>query len=298
MRMPCGRSAYCGRGECRHAALCAERTAAGTQAAEAARGNPGMKARRELAAPADIIFLYDGSLPGFFCCVHECVYSGQLPAGIYRADDAQPSLFEMRLIETDPGKAQRVEASIPAKISREAMELIETIFLSCLPDKEIAMLRFLLLGYREGARTTQLFGHPDVKPVLDAAKHLGGEAHLLKGFVRFSDYDGVLAATITPKNFILPFLAGHFRARYSNERFLIFDKTHKAALVYENRQTRILPMENIEFPAASEEEEGYRALWRQFYRTIAIEARENPRCRMTNMPKRYWENMTEMQEYL
>jgi hypothetical protein len=29
---------------------------------------------------------------------------------------------------------------------------------------------------------------------------------------------------------------------------------------------------------------------------VAIEGRENPRCRMTHMPKRYWENMVEMQE--
>lgn len=291
VKMPCGKPAYCGRANCRHATLCAGRTAAAAPA-------PPQGAKRELAHPADVVFLYDGSLPGFYCCVHECVYSGQLPAGIYKESEAQPSLFETRPVETDPEKAGRVEASIPKKISREAKQLTETVFLSCLAQKEVAMLRFLLLGYREGARVTQLFGHPDVKPVLDAAKHLGGEAHLLTGFVRFSDYDGVLAATITPKNFILPFLAKHFAARFSGERFLIYDKTHKAALIYEKRQTQIVPMENIDFPQASEEEQGYRALWRQFYRTIAIEARENPRCRMSNMPKRYWENMTEMQEYL
>ena len=57
-------------------------------------------------------------------------------------------------------------------------------------------------------------------------------------------------------------------------------------------------IDELEFPPADETEEQYRALWRQFYKTIAIEARHNPKCRMTHMPKRYWENMTEMREYL
>ena len=34
---------------------------------------------------------------------------------------------------------------------------------------------------------------------------------------------------------------------------------------------------------------------RRFYDTIAIRERENPRCRMTNMPQRFWGTMTEFQ---
>ncbi|MEG2653524.1 MAG: DUF4130 domain-containing protein, partial [Ruthenibacterium sp.] len=41
-----------------------------------------------------------------------------------------------------------------------------------------------------------------------------------------------------------------------------------------------------------------RALWQRFYQTISIAARENPKCRMTHMPKRYWENMLEVREEL
>ena len=31
------------------------------------------------------------------------------------------------------------------------------------------------------------------------------------------------------------------------------------------------------------------------YQTIAIPARHNPKCRMSHMPKRYWDNLPEMQ---
>jgi probable DNA metabolism protein len=248
--------------------------------------------------PSDVVYHYDGGLAGFFCCVYESVYFRELPAAILPEKEAQPTLFQIKTIITDRDKAARVRQSIPAKISRDALSLTENVFLSCLPQKELLLLRFLLLAYRQGAKTLQMMGHPDVAPLLKAEKHLLGEAHLLRGFVRFSDYEGILAASITPKNFILPYIAGHFCARFCQESFLIYDKTHKAALIYQEGRRRIVPLEHLPFPQAGEEEIRYRDLWKRFYHTVAIEARYNPKCRMTHLPKRYWENMTEMQELL
>lgn len=297
VRMPCGRKYYCGRKNCPHAAFCMSAGGGGT-GEEVRAEAPKQGLKPPLAEAADLVFLYDGSMPGFMCCVYESVYSHLLPAAIWRADEAQPTLFETRTIPTDPARAKRVQDSIPAKISPRALELVQQVFFTCLEEKELAVLRFLLLGYRQGRQTPWMYGHPDVAPLLKAEQHMMGEAHLLKGFVRFSDYDGVLAATISPKNFVLPFLQKHFVTRYSGEDFLIFDKTHRAALIYQNRKSRIVPLEGISFPQVSEEEQRYRSMWKQFYNTIAIEARENPRCRMTNMPKRYWENMLEVSDLL
>jgi probable DNA metabolism protein len=159
-------------------------------------------------------------------------------------------------------------------------------------------LQFLLRGYREGGNLLQKLGDPVVAPLLDAERHLRGESHLLRGFIRFSDYDGFLAAAISPKNFVLPFLAGHFIRRFSGENFMIYDRAHRAALIVQNRRPQIIAADHITFPEVSATEAAYRELWRNFYRTIAIEARDNPKCRMTQMPKRYWENMTEVQGLL
>ncbi|MCL2496591.1 MAG: TIGR03915 family putative DNA repair protein [Clostridiales bacterium] len=246
--------------------------------------------------PRDVGYLYDSGLAGFFCCVHESVYQQELPYRIEPEHNAQPSLFPSKYIPTDAAKAARVRASIPAKISPRALQLAENVFLSCMRERELALLRFLLLGYTEGGRVTQQLGRAEIAPLLEAEKHLLGECHLLRGFVRFSDYGGALAASITPKNFVLPYIASHFVNRFSGENFMIYDKTHKTALIYENRRQKIIPLEHVEFPDASPQEKSYRELWKRFYNTVAIESRYNPRCRMTHMPKRYWENMTEMQE--
>ena len=47
--------------------------------------------------------------------------------------------------------------------------------------------------------------------------------------------------------------------------------------------------------APSVEEAQYRRLWKRFFDTIEIKERHNPRRQMSNMPKRYWETMTEFQ---
>lgn len=257
-----------------------------------------MPGKKNIVEPCNIIYHYDGSLAGFFCCVYESFYNKQVPANIIPDYDAELSLFTEKYIETDMDKAQKVRNSIPEKISADALELIENVFLSCLKQKEMAMLRFLFLAYKEGAKTLGMLGNPDVSVLLKAQKHLLGEAHLLLGFVRFSDYNGKLVSIITPKNFILPFIAEHFVSRFSNEDFMIYDKTNKMALIYENKEKHLVPLENIDFLKAEDTEKQYRALWKQFYNTIAIEGRYNPKCRMRHMPKRYWENMTEMKELL
>lgn len=34
-------------------------------------------------------------------------------------------------------------------------------------------------------------------------------------------------------------------------------------------------------------------MWKDFYDTVAVEGRENEKCRMTHMPKRFWKYMPE-----
>lgn len=247
---------------------------------------------------SDVIYLYDGSFEGMLCCVYESVYAREMPLDILPEADAQPSLFDQKWIPADTDKAARVFDSIPRKLAPQAVNLVQCVFLSCMPGKEMAILRFLLLGYRRGRQTMHLLAHPVVQPMLAARQSLLNEVHLLTGFIRFSDYDGALAATITPKHYVLPFLQEHFCSRLKNETFLIFDRTHHAALVYQDRQARIISLDALELPPATAEELRYRILWKRFYQTIAIAARENPRCRMTHCPKRYWQNMLEMEDEL
>lgn len=253
-----------------------------------------MSDRADVSRAADpVIYVYDGSFEGFLCCVYASYYRREIPMQILCEEPPPSFLYRVSRIETEGDKADRVLASIPRKISAAAENDIRLCFLSGRPDKERIMLDYLRLGYRIGPRVTRLLQDQRVDALRRAVEHVTREAHLLKGFVRFADYGGVLAAVIGPKNFALPLLAGHFAERLPEERFLIYDENHHAALFYRPHEMRIVPMESFTPPAAGEEETAYQALWQRFYDTIAIEGRENPRCRMSMMPKRYWKYMTE-----
>jgi len=245
--------------------------------------------------PRDIIYRYDGSLTGFYCCVHASIYGHELPWDIQPDTEPQISLLQSKTIPTNLTQAAKVRKAIHDKISQPALELCEHVFLSCLVRKEIAILQFLVAGFETGAGIMSRLTDPAIDPLLRAERHLLGEAHLLTGFIRFKDHDSKLMATITPKNFVLPLLIPHFTDRYAMETFLIHDKTHQAALVYANRRAELAWLDGELPNGISETEQYHQDLWRQFYQTIGIKERNNPRCRMTHMPKRYWENMIELQ---
>lgn len=240
------------------------------------------------------VYCYDGSFEGFLCCVYDSVYRHEMPLAITQEEDYPSLLGSVRFVAADPVRAERVRASIPAKISPRALELCVNVFCSCLEGKELLLLRFLLRGYREGGSLCYKLGDELVSKLVLAERHLLHEAHLLKGFTRFVRAPEAMVAFITPKNYVLPYLAQHFCLRMRKENFAIVDKTHRTALVYRRGKAEILRVERIEPPALSPGEIGWQTLWRRFYDTIAIEGRENPRCRMRNMPKRYWENMPEV----
>ncbi len=243
----------------------------------------------------NVIYEYDGTFEGLMCCIYEHYYNKTIPFQIVRHDEQSLSFFDIIYIETNSAISERVYNSIKTEISFEAQNLVKTVFLSCLKNKEMAILSFLKFGYQNGKKTMYMISHPIVCKLLDAEKHLLKEAHNFKGFVRFSDFDGALVAKIAPKNFVLPFIKNHFCDRFQNENFLIFDESNKCALMYNDKEATIINLDSLQLPTISEEEQNYRQLWRCFYDTIAIKARKNPRCQMTLMPKRYWANLTELQ---
>ena len=244
---------------------------------------------------SDVVYRYDGSFEGFLCCVFESISQKEIPFDILPWDFAATTLFSEKDIPTEIAKATRVKSSFSKKLGKAAPTCIAHAFLSCHPQKELLLLRFLILGYAKGPAVLSMAGHPDVAPVLAMEKQVSSEAHQFTGFLRFCDYGEFLGSTISPKNYVLPLLRLHFCQRYPSENFLIYDQTHNAVLLYFNGVSEYLILDKPPvFPAASAEEQAYQTMWKQFYQTISISARENPRCRQTHCPKRYWVNMTEL----
>ncbi len=244
----------------------------------------------------DVVYEYDGSFEGLMCCVFESFLRHETPCDVYNAysGTAQATLYPVRSIETDPEKARRVMTAIPRKVSPAAEDAVRGAFLSDQPGIEAEIIRFVKLGFRYGARVMTLLTDDTVRTVTKASGRVGTESHLFKGFLRFSEYGRVLAAIIEPKCRILPYLVDHFTSRYPEEAFLIYDKTHREALVYRPYEAVIVPLQELTLPTPGKDEQQYRHMWKTFYDTIAVEGRTNPRCRMNHMPKWMWKHLTEL----
>lgn len=244
-------------------------------------------------APGVIVYTYDGSFDGLMCCVFESYQKNEIPAEVLPEDLPVPYLLPVRYIETNEERSKRVLASIPKKMGKEALRVIRRAFLTCHPQKELLILRFLRLGYGFGPSVMNHLTDETVHELISAVNHLEREAGLYMGFIRFSEANGALTAQIEPKNIVLPLIGRHFCERYQAEKFLIYDKTHGLALLHRDGRLTVCGIEAFEQPDPGEEELKFRELWRLFYDTIEIKERHNPRCRMSLMPKRYWNCMTE-----
>ena len=242
----------------------------------------------------EVIYEYDGSFAGLMCCIYESFTHKERPVLIRCTDDPELSLYEIHTVATDESHACRVYDSF-RRYSPRVGPFLQRAYLTCLEEKEMAIYRFVVRLYRDGKPLLRRLSDEAYYPLLRAVRHLNGELEQYRGFVRFSDTGGVLTAEIEPKNRVLPLLRGHFCQRCHDETFFIYDRTHQEALFYSGGISSILPLAAFTPVPPDEAELGYRRLWRCFYDTVAIRERENPRLRMTHMPKRYWNLLTELQ---
>lgn len=239
----------------------------------------------------EVVFQYDATFEGFLCCVFESYVYKEFPI-VFSGDEECWSLYEVRYIVTERAHAQRVYDSILRR-SKAAADIVRRGFLTCLPDKESHLYALIQKLYKEGPEFLRNRSDPVYFPVAKALRHMSGELEKLRGFVRFSEYGGVLGAEIEPKNRVLPLLRQHFCDRYANESFFIYDRTNRELLVYAKKHSRLLALDSLHLSLPRDEEVQFRQLWKRFYETISIKERYNPRCQNTFLPKRYRGTMTE-----
>ena len=241
----------------------------------------------------DIIYRYDGTFDGLLTCVFQSYLRHELPAALLTPDDGQTMLFETLFIETDHALAKRVVDGLTRKVSSEAVNFVRMAHLTCLNNRDAAILLFCRLAMSTGPSVMNALADARVNTLYRAINFLEREAHHYMGFVRFSDVSGALASIIRPKNSVLPLLDPHFSDRFNAERFIIYDATHRMALMHMPDVSRIVPMDDFKLPALRPEELEIAALWQRFHATIAIEGRVNPKLQRSLLPLRHRPLMTE-----
>ncbi|MEY8337261.1 TIGR03915 family putative DNA repair protein [Lachnospiraceae bacterium 62-35] len=213
----------------------------------------------------------------------------------------QAELFcEYKQVEVSGEKAEKVAKAVRERISEEAYSLIYEAALSMREDRADKIYRFLIYGFHYKAKIVDMLQIPAVFHIFEMHRHLANEAHLLKGFVRFSQMEeGILLSTIGPKNDVLVLLARHFGDRLSGENWIIYDeKRSKAAIHQSGKGWMIVRTENDQWKERLKpqyERDKYEDLWKSFFHSIAVRERKNPVCQRNFLPLRYRGYMTEFQ---
>lgn len=241
----------------------------------------------------DRAYSYDGSFPGFLCCVFESFQNREIPSAVLPPEEGQLTLFGVKEILTDETKAARVSRGLD-RLGHEVKKWVYSGFLSSESGRELVLLQFLRRCFENGPRTVSMLGDADVVAAFALQRRVRCEAGKYVELIRFEERGGMLGAMIHPQNRVLPLLRAHFCSRMPDEDFLIFDATHGAALLRQAGRVQYLAMERYE-PAGDEEEQDWQTLWKRFFKALTIEERRNEKLQMSHIPKRYWRDLCEMQ---
>ena len=203
-------------------------------------------------------------------------------------------------VEENEKKAIAVEQLIKKHLGYEAYGALYHALLSSDEKKGDAVLNTMLEA-KKIPNSRKIMNHlksPYVQKVFELSRNVRNEAHSFKEFLRFRELEnGILFSKINPKAQVLTCIANHFANRLPLENWLVYDETHKMALVHEaNKRWVLLVDETMNLEKTkyiSEEERVFEKLWKGFCETISIKERENQELQRQHLPIWYRNNMVE-----
>lgn len=242
------------------------------------------------------ILIYDDSFEGLLTSIYDAFYSKHEIDGIYGLSQYNAPLLlgEIKNIETDLNKFEKVRNSIINKIDLLCFQKIYMVYLSNVEDKGMVIFKYLKIAFKY-KKNIHAFLHIDiVRQIDEVKKRVSFEAHKFKGFVRFKSIDNnFLYCSIEPDNNILELIGDHFMKRFSNEYWIIHDISRNKAIIYDTNKYEIIELLQDDCKNLLDHKDEYSSLWKCYFKFTTIEERKNLRLQRQMMPKRYWKHIFE-----
>lgn len=245
-----------------------------------------------------ICYIFDGSFEGLLTAVYEAYYRREKPEEIIPEWQFKPTLLtEPVYITTEPEKCAKVYEAIKNKISKPSLKLIYHVYLSELEGCCTLIYNYIKLGFKLGSEVDLHLHIDSVLGMHNIEKKVTYECHRMLGFVRFKSIENMFYSSIEPDHNILGLISSHFASRLPDENWIIHDLKRDLAVFYNKKEWIVTPLSKAKAEDFLVREEGelYETLWKQFFKTIAIEDRINPRLQKRMMPSRYWKHLTEFE---
>jgi len=253
------------------------------------------------------VFIYDHTFEGILTCVYEAYAQHLFPNRLIAQGDVLPLFTEVQMtVVSDSAKAERVWKGAEKLLSSTALSMLTNVWLSELPEVDNMLFRYLCKTFDAQKSIETNFADPDVLALSQIFKKVRYERLHLMQFVRFQKtIDGTYFAAIEPQFNSLPLAIPHFRDRFNDQPWLIYDTKRHYGYYYDLKTVEVVTFEDqqmshivsgkLEESMMHEDERLFQDLWRTYFKAIAIKERWNPRKHRKDLPFRYWKYLTEKQ---
>ncbi|MES2456635.1 MAG: TIGR03915 family putative DNA repair protein [Bacteroidota bacterium] len=248
-------------------------------------------------------YVTDGSLEGLLCAVYEWFEKKPGKVLIKTNSDHQPDVFGLDVkIYNDNTKADRVWKGLQTKLSAGWLRKFYCAYLSELPEINFHLFEFACYIFGGPPDAAQNFGNEHVLKLAQTARMVEREKHRMEAFIRFrKTQDEHFYCSIDPDFNVMPLILNHFRNRYADQRWVIYDIRRHYGIYYDLEHTSEIHLDrqdeqNLKKPGAvahDQMEDGYETLWKNYFRSANIAARKNTRLHVKHVPKRYWKYLPE-----
>ena len=250
---------------------------------------------------------YDSTFEGFLTTVFEIFEFKYTNPKIVKNSDAQQNMFAKPIeIITEVAKSDRVLKKLKQQLGSEGVRSLIYAFLSEKIGVEDTLFTVIEYAVQNPEKNIlKDFSNDAVLQIAQLTKSVGREKHRMEAFIRFELLkDDIYFAKIDPDFDVLTLILTHFKNRYQDQKWMIYDLRRKYGVFYDLKTIEIVTMDlDIKLLNAkssrvfSDVEIEYQKLWWEYFDHTNIKERKNTKLHLQHVPKRYWKYLTEKKSF-
>lgn len=252
-----------------------------------------------------IVFFYDKTFEGLLTAIFDAYSRKVFPDRLLAEGDIAPMFMDdSYTVVTQEDKATRVWKGLENKLSKGACNMLTYVWLSEEEGSDDLMFRYIRKALDNKISIETNFADSDVLQMSQLARKVSHEELYLKQFVRFQKAaDDIFFAPVFSRYNALPLAIGHFKDRFSDQKWVIYDMKRKYGYYYDLDTMVEITLDNDEHllggkldeKLMAEDEKLFQELWKGYFKSMTIKERINPKLHRQHMPKRFWKYLTEKQ---
>ncbi len=254
-----------------------------------------------------ITYIFDGSFYGILTAIFESYNRKDHPVKLIPKQLFMLEMFGNNFeVYTDHSKAERVWTGLKSKISKTHQKHFYSSYLSEKPEIFQHLFDYAHCIFDNEKGFDVNYGNEHVLTLAQMSQKVHREKHRMEAFIRFQRSEsGLFFAIVNPDYNVLPLIIRHFKNRYADQEWMIYDEKRKYGIHYNlqsvNEVTFDFKLKSEKALTRSteilidEKEELYAALWKDYFKSTNIVERKNMKLHIQHVPKRYWRYLTEKQ---